>query len=267
MLSSKLLKPCVQLTLASLLLLLGATNQALAQDVQNSTEVSTPSQNTAINSSVLGNAQDWHLTPTEWAQYVKQMQGPDGKYYPQLTPAAVLGINAQTPEDKKHFAEIVAQEEHDKLARELSFDNAVHQALLRLYPEEPLIQPFDLSPFNPVQPNTNKKPEFLQAGDHLVLFTDPNASLDILMVPLLLKALQHYPSVVLDVYCTGKTDDNAIRSWAKSRSIPMDLVAKGRITLNHENGQLAKVEPAAALPYLVRVRSGQSQPVSPWSLA
>ncbi len=76
------------------------------------------------------------------------MQGKYGRWYPQLSPAEVLGMNAQTPQEQKHFAEIAAKQEHDKLARELAFDNAFHQAMGRLYASEPVIKPFDMSAYN-----------------------------------------------------------------------------------------------------------------------
>lgn len=248
--------------------LLLSTSPLAFAEVDNAPVVNTQAQNSTINSTVLGTAQDWHLSSDEWAHYQQLLQGPSGKYYPQLTPAAVLGLNAQTPEDQRHYAEIVAQEEHDKIAREIQFDTQVHQALLRLYPNEPLIAPFDLSPFNPVQSAKAKTSAPLLSGDHLVLFTDPNSNLDVLMMPLLIRAIQSHPGVVLDIYFSGAGDDNAIRGWAKLRAVPPLLVSSDRITLNQDTGQLNKVAPKnAALPYLVRVRNGQSQPVSPWGLA
>lgn len=240
---------------------------AFAQDVQNTAEQSTTVQNSTINSTVLGTAQDWNLNADEWSRYLKLMQGPNGKWYPQLTPPAVLGLNAQSPQEQKHFAELVAKEEHDKLARELAFDSAVHQALLRLYPDEPIIKPFDISPFNPVQSSRVKTTATLQSGDHLVLFTDPGTSIDSLIVPSLINVVQRNSGVVLDVYCVGNGDDNAIRSWARLNHIPPALVAQGRITLNHDNGKLARTAGKVQLPYLMRVRNDQSQSVSPWSLA
>jgi integrating conjugative element protein (TIGR03759 family) len=115
-----------------------------AEEVNNTTP-----QNTAVNNTAELNAQTWGLTLEEWQHYQKLLQGKAGKWYPQLTPPAILGLNAQTPEERQHFAEMVAKEEHDKLANELSFNNAVHQAMLRLYANEPVIKPFDMSPYNP----------------------------------------------------------------------------------------------------------------------
>lgn len=120
----------------------------LAADVTYSVEQSTQVANTAVKTTSI--AEDWDLTAGEWSAYQQLMQGPNGKWYPQLTPPAILGLNAKTEEEQSHFAAIVAKQEHDKVVRELTFNNAVHQALKRLYPEEPMIKPFNMTPFNPM---------------------------------------------------------------------------------------------------------------------
>lgn len=123
-------------------------NLSFADNVLNSSNASTAVRNTAVNSTQVDNPTNWGLTATEWGRYQHFMQGPARLWYPQLSPPAILGLMAETPEEQRHFAAIVAQEEHDKLARELVFNNAVHQAVLRLYPKESVIQPFDFSAFN-----------------------------------------------------------------------------------------------------------------------
>lgn len=121
-----------------------------ASEVGNSQEIntlieSTRSQNTIPTTA----ARDWGLSESEWASYVRLMQGPNGRWYPQLSPAAVLGLNATTVKERQHFADLLAQQEHDKIARELTFNHEFYLAMRRLYPLEPIIQPFDKTPFNP----------------------------------------------------------------------------------------------------------------------
>ncbi len=120
-----------------------------ASEVGNTQEVSSVIRNTTADSSTIGTAQDWDLSAKEWTYYQQLMQGPNGRWYPQLSPAAVLGLNAVTEEEREHFAEIVAKEEHDKVARELIFNHRVYLAMRKLYPAEPVIQPFDKTLFNP----------------------------------------------------------------------------------------------------------------------
>lgn len=122
---------------------------ANAAQVQNSQEVSTPVQTASVKSTQASSAQDWSLSAQEWTDYLRLMQGPAGRWYPQLSPPAVLGLNAKTESERHHFAKIVAQQEHDKVARELTFNHDVYLAMRELYPVEPIIQPFDKTPFNP----------------------------------------------------------------------------------------------------------------------
>ena len=132
-------------------------------EVTNSQDINTIIQSTTAHNTVIENknnkdendkknqAKSWGLTQNEWQKYQVLMQGKDGHWYPQLSPPEILGLEAQTLQVQQHFAKIVAQQEHDKVARELAFDHSVHTALLQLYPSEPLINPFDFSPFNPVK--------------------------------------------------------------------------------------------------------------------
>jgi len=132
------------------LLLASIENDAFAaNDVVNSTVNNTLNQTTIITSNDI--YQTWDLTSFEWNQYLKLMQGPSGHYYSQLTPPEILGITAENNQDRKHFAEISAKLEHDKLQRELLFNNAFHQAAAKIYATEPLIKQFDYARFTPIK--------------------------------------------------------------------------------------------------------------------
>lgn len=120
---------------------------AFSDDVINTAVQNTVTRNTEI---AREQAKEWGLTENEWKQYMQLMQGPSGHYYEKLTPAEVLGINADNMEDMRKYAEISAKQEHDKLERELKFNAAFHEAAAKLYAEEPLIRPFDLTPYTPI---------------------------------------------------------------------------------------------------------------------
>jgi len=157
----KILKTSAQWVGFFLLLLL--INAVYAQAADNTKIVNTAPLNAEVNNTKTQNAentadqaQNWDLTLEEWQHYLKLMQGKNGHWYPQLTPPQILGLNADNQEDQKHFAEIVAKQEHDKLARELAFNNAVYQAMQKLYVHEPMVKPFDLSSYNPINTGKNK---------------------------------------------------------------------------------------------------------------
>ncbi|HVY53939.1 MAG TPA: TIGR03759 family integrating conjugative element protein, partial [Gammaproteobacteria bacterium] len=202
----------------------------------------------------------------EWNQYKRWMQGTDGLWYAHMTPPAVLGMRADSPEAQRHFAEIVARQEHDKVERELAFNNAVFIAMRRLYPDEPIIKDFDKSAFNPVSANSKSKNAILQPGDRLALFENIQQGLDLAILPKVLGLLRANNKVSLDIYCRGNLDDNAIRHWAALNNIPANLVGSGRITLNQDDGRLKNNTVDLKPPYLLLVRDGQSQVVSVWDL-
>lgn len=123
-----------------------------AAEVENSKEYTTVSVNTQNNTSktsIIESATDWSLTDAEWARYLQLIQKHSGRWYPQLTPPEVLGLNADTAEERQHFAQIAAKIEHEKIVRELAFNQAFYLAMRRLYPNEPMILDFDKTLFNP----------------------------------------------------------------------------------------------------------------------
>jgi len=129
------------------ILLLLSTPLFAANDVINTITANSISQNTVATSSTIDSARNWGLTNTEWARYKLLMHGTNGRYYARLTPPEVLGINADTPENLKYFAELAAKQEHDKIEKELRFNMAFNEAARRLYANEPIIRPFDLTPY------------------------------------------------------------------------------------------------------------------------
>lgn len=253
---------------------LGMASASYAEVISSSVNAiaSSQEQSIAVKNTLIGTAQDWGLSPEEWQQYQSLMSGPAGKWYPQLTPAEVLGMYADNDQDEKHFAELAAKEEHDKIARELSFNNAFHEAILKLYSNEPVIKDFDMSAFNPAKGKAHSAllngntTVNLEAGDHLVSFVDTTPGLDFLAVPSLLGLIKNHPDVILDIYCTGNVSDSDIQLWAKMNNIPVDLVQKGIITLNHDNGKLKSIFSSGPLPQVVLVHQGKSQNVSLASL-
>lgn len=121
-----------------------------AEDVMNTVTQNSVTQNTAIISTHMGKLNDWGLKKTEWNRYLVLMEGPSGHYYPNLTPLEVLGINADNVEDLNHFAELAVRAEHAKVEKELRFNAAFQEAAKKLYAQEPIIRPFDISAYSSV---------------------------------------------------------------------------------------------------------------------
>lgn len=140
---------CKRYHMVFLALCLIGSFPAWANDVVNTQEQSTSTATTQDKVVITGTAQDWGLSDAEWQHYLQLINGTDGLWYAHLSPPSVLGMRAETREEQQHFARIVAKEEHDKVARELAFNNAVFAAMRELYADEPMIKDFDKTPFNP----------------------------------------------------------------------------------------------------------------------
>lgn len=246
------------------------TLPVLAADVANSQEKTTVVENSTDKTTLYGTAKEWGLTDEEWAQYQRLMQGQDGLWYRQLTPPAVLGMRADSPADQQHFAEIVAQQEHDKVARELAFNKAIFMAMRRLYPDEPMIKSFDPTPFNPTSSkgkgDVRTKTTTLQANDRIALFEDAKNNLDVAVLPKLIGLIRGNTGVKLDIFFIGQVKDEDIQTWAKLNQIPTDMVSSGHITLNRDDGKLQKAIGGNVTPNVLLVRDGQSHQVSVWEL-
>lgn len=78
----------------------------------------------------------WNVTSQDYSHYLWLMQySPSSKWYKQLNPAEVLGINAADDKARMHYAMIVVKNAHDRIARELAFQQAYDKAWKILYPK------------------------------------------------------------------------------------------------------------------------------------
>jgi len=247
--------------LIALIILLSPLSVYSANNVINTKTENTISQNSRTYSTRVGSAKNWNLSDTEWANYQTLMQGQAGYYYSQLTPPEVLGYYANNDIERLYYAEIYAKLEHEKIERELKFDKAFHEAAVRLYANEPIIKPFDVSPYTPIPKTIYEHNNALQSGDHLVLFVDVKQNQDADTLKSLISQIKSNAGVTLDIYCVNATDDFVIREWAESNKIPIDLVSESRITLNNDSGKFKKTG-LSHLPSLMAIHDGKSKLVN-----
>ena len=102
----------------------------------------------------------------------------------------------------------------------------------------------------------------LQSGDHLAFFVDTKALIDIEHLPTLISLVKSHSGVVLDIYCVEPVSDMDIQNWAKLNNLPVDLVSKGLITLNHDEGKWKSSLSSGALPQILLIHDGKSQSVN-----
>ncbi|EIV5840935.1 TIGR03759 family integrating conjugative element protein [Klebsiella pneumoniae] len=165
-------------------------------------------------------AQEWGLTTEEWQRYETLKKGRRGVLSPGLDPLTMLGIEARSDEERRHFAELTVKQEFQRVEAELAFQREVNSAWMRVYPG-----------VLPVQDLRSEVSNARQA-----LFVKDNCPACDRKLTQLMKSNQP-----LDIYLVGSGGkDEAVRSWAKKHNIPAEKVKSRQVTLNHDNGMWLK---------------------------
>ncbi|HAO7478878.1 TIGR03759 family integrating conjugative element protein [Escherichia coli] len=165
-------------------------------------------------------AQEWGLTAEEWQRYETLKKGRRGVLSPGLDPLTMLGIEARSDEERRHFAELAVKQEFQRVEAELAFQREVNSAWTRVYPG-----------VLPVQDLRSEVSNTRQA-----LFVKGSCPACERKLTQLMKSNQP-----LDIYLVdsgGK--DETVRNWAKKHNIPAEKVKSRLITLNHDNGMWLK---------------------------
>ncbi|HAK3938843.1 TPA: TIGR03759 family integrating conjugative element protein [Salmonella enterica] len=165
-------------------------------------------------------AQEWGLTAEEWQRYETLKKGRRGVLSPGLDPLTMLGIEARSDEERRHFAELTVKQEFQRVEAELAFQREVNSAWMRVYPG-----------VLPVQDLRSEVSNARQA-----LFVKDNCPACDRKLTQLMKSNQP-----LDIYLVGSGGkDEAVRNWAKKHNIPAEKVKSRQVTLNHDNGMWLK---------------------------
>ncbi|EHZ3052479.1 TIGR03759 family integrating conjugative element protein [Salmonella enterica subsp. enterica] len=165
-------------------------------------------------------AQEWGLTTEEWQRYETLKKGRRGVLSPGLDPLTMLGIEARSDEERRHFAELTVKQEFQRVEAELAFQREVNSAWMRVYPG-----------VLPVQDLRSEVSSTRQA-----LFVKENCPACERKLVQLMKSNQP-----LDIYLVGSGGkDEAVRNWAKKHNIPAEKVKSRQVTLNHDNGMWLK---------------------------
>lgn len=166
------------------------------------------------------NAKEWGLTGEEWQRYEELKKGRRGVLSPGLDPLTMLGIEARSDEERRHFAELTVKQEFQRVEAELAFQREVNNAWTRVYPG-----------VMPVQEQRGEISNVRQA-----LFVKANCAACDRKLIQLMKSDQP-----LDIYLVDSAGkDEAVRNWAKTHHIPAEKVTSRQITLNHDSGMWLK---------------------------
>jgi integrating conjugative element protein (TIGR03759 family) len=147
----------------------------------------------------------------------------------------VLGVNARTDQGRRKYAELWAMMMREDVERTLAFQRAYDEANIKLYPNESLFSP---------DPLALNQPKVFETGDRVLVFIKMNKCRECVHMIQRLLLEEKVRKLTLDVYfidTKSKQDNTAIRQWAEKLNIDKSRLKSGKVTLNHDNGNLYKI--------------------------
>ena len=200
----------------------------------------------------------WQLSAEEWNRYEELMQGIRGRLsHSNISPVEVLGIHARSETERTHYARTWARMMREDAIRVLQFQRAYDIEAAALNEDEPLI---DVS----LLPEPSKEKEtVLTDSDRLLLFLSLDCTLCDIVFDEAYTRISKLHGIDLYFVDSDANDRDQIQDWAKSRRIDAQHVLSGRVTINHDDGLLASIDPDAdSIPLLKRRRDDELKPLT-----
>lgn len=168
-------------------------------------------------------ATNWGLSSQEWKQYEEVMASKRGLWSPGLDPLSALGVSANTPSERKRFAELYVRAEFERVRKELAFQVEVDAAWKRLYPNTPRL--LDVA---------RAKPDSRVTRRYAVVVSDGCRDCKSVVQRHLELQASMDSGKPLDVHVVGTGGDDArLRAWAKENRWLESALRENRATLNH----------------------------------
>lgn len=202
-------------------------------------------------------AKRWGLNVEEYQRYQDLMQGPLGRWNPQIDPVLALGIYAETPQEQQRYAEQFAQQEYELTVRTLAFERSYRAAFQKLFPQATVVDKTLLQPFYEHQQQSLQatiKPTLTQAsqvpgrysqlqpGDRLVYFPDKDCTHCGSFINRIYHQLLRSFNTVLDIYLRNVSDDQSIQQWAAKHQLNPSWSDGGKVTLNADKGLFERIQ-------------------------
>ncbi len=178
----------------------------------------------------------WSLSTQEWTRYKSLLNGIRGSISPAtISPIEVLGVHARTDQERRKYAELWAIMMREDVERTIAFQRAYDDANIKLFPNESLFSPDALA---------LNKPKVFETGDRILVFIKINNCPECVQMIQRLLLEEKVRKLTLDIYfidTKSKQDNTAIRQWAEKHNIDKSRLKSGKVTLNHDNGNLYKI--------------------------
>jgi integrating conjugative element protein (TIGR03759 family) len=211
--------------------------------------VTTPSriqdtQSTSLGRSHSEQAASWGLTEQEWTRFEQIQAGPRGFWSPNLDPLTALGVEAETDQERRRYAELQVALEAKRAERELAYQNAYTAAWAKLFPG-----------LLPIQGMATSFPTSSSVIPRPALFVEDHC-------PACTAEAQRLQSsgTAFDIYLVGSQGvDERVRRWARQVDIDPAKVQRRQITLNHDRGRWFSLGAPGPLPATFQQVNGQWQ--------
>ncbi|WP_404357162.1 TIGR03759 family integrating conjugative element protein [Methylotuvimicrobium sp. KM1] len=182
----------------------------------------------------------WSLSTEEWSRYKTLMQGIRGSISPAtISPIEVLGTHARNDQERKKYAELWAQMRFEDAERILAFQAAYSEAFKKLYGDIQLIDINKIRPHSGTQATAS-----IQADSRLLVFLKVDKCHECKQMMRRVLDNRSLNPHQIDVYFVDTKpgrDDEKIKKWAIDLAIDSSRLKSGKITLNHDQGNLIKI--------------------------
>lgn len=181
----------------------------------------------------------WGLTNDEWAQYEQIKSIAKSLGQAETTPVEVLGIFAKTESERKRFAQAYVKRMDAYVANLQHFQRVTSEIQSQHYKDIPMLDPDRI---NQIMDSP------MRSNDRVQFFTKLNCSSCDLILLKLIRQVRMYGSN-LDVFFDDATVAE-VQQYSKDKKVPENLVATGQVTLNIDNGYIAKYKIKTPAPYI-----------------
>jgi len=231
------------------------TQIAISQDNRNNivetNPFSTPERLTSIEyTDVLKTrAEKWGLKLEEYQHYLELMQGPLGKWNPNIDPLLALGMFATSPQQERAYAERYAQQEFELTQRAIHFQQTYRAAFNRLYPNISVLDAGRLQPYfqhRAAKLNSGSTPSLLENrqfrnDDRIMYFAQKNCGQCRQVLNKLVQLLMGLDNSTVDVYVINAKENKDVQIWASAAGVNIQQLKEKRITLNKDDGLQARL--------------------------
>lgn len=236
--------------------LYGLEKSAVSQAVESADSMHYESS--AMNSNetdLKRQASVWQLTEAQYQRYLELMEHGRARYFwRDLDPVMVLGLSAETEQERQAYAELYVQVMRDRVTRELAWERAYQAADKKLYPDQQtVIDPRRLwgAAKRPGLDSETGQAEQLWAGDHLFVIVDQACLSCVSQVKNLMQSVAQNHEITADLYVVGPQTNQQLLAFAQSAGLPKAPFKAKRATLNLGDTEKAQLSDQQKLKIVI----------------